>query len=92
MVWESLLTLSGGGRVPWSWSSFFPGGDDVPAPLQEGNSGRVMVEVGDGKKIKQLCLFSVGPQITKFVITVNLLRKEGRTKQKRQTLEFGPNK
>jgi len=52
MVWESLLTLSGGGRVPWSWSSFFPGGEDAAAPLPEGNSGRFMAEVVDGEEKK----------------------------------------
>ncbi|KAG5136667.1 hypothetical protein JHK82_021398 [Glycine max] len=49
ILWESLLTLRGGGRVPWSWSSFFPGGDDVPQ-LPEGNSGGFMVGLGDRKR------------------------------------------
>lgn len=48
IVRESLLTLSGGGRVPCIWSSLLGDGVDVPPP--EGNSGGFMVVV-EKKKV-----------------------------------------
>lgn len=50
ILWDSLLTLRGGGRGPWSWSSLFGDGDEVSP---EGNSGTFMVAVGSGAGSKR---------------------------------------